>query len=263
MGILLEWAGNDCLGIFELTSLIFGKDKNLLSSDNRVILISGANRGIGFTTAKLLGSSGFRLSLGARDPDTINTAEFDCDVVVSKWDANNPEDSSKWVGKTIARFGQIDGVVLNAGVLIRAGLEDQNDDAYNTMWQTNFMGPLRLIRSAMPHLRRSKHGRVANIVSLSGKRLLGKGALGYAASKFAASALTHAIRQEGWSDEVRATSICPGLVDTDMVIGVEPPVGEFKIAPETVANTIAYALSLPNEAVVAEILINSRLESSF
>lgn len=235
----------------------------MLSPSNRVILISGANRGIGFATAKLLSNSGFRLSLGARDPDTINTADFDCETNVSKWDATSLDDSSKWVDETIARFGQIDGVVLNAGVLIRAGLEDQNDDAYNTMWQTNFMGPLRLIRNAMPHLRRSKHGRVANVVSLSGKRLLGKGALGYAASKFAASALTHAIRQEGWSDDVRATSICPGLVDTDMVTGVEPPEGEFKIAPETVANTVAYALNLPNEAVVAEILINSRLESSF
>ena len=235
----------------------------MLPAKNRVIMISGANRGIGLATAKLLGNSGFRLSLGVRDPDTINTAEIDSDVVVSKWDANNSDDASKWVNETIAQFGQIDGVVLNAGVLIRAGLEDQNDDAYNTMWQTNFMGPLRLIRNAMPHLRRSKHGRVANIVSLSGKRLLGKGALGYAASKFAASALTHAIRQEGWDDNVRATSICPGLVDTDMVTGVEPLDGEFKIAPETVANTVGYALSLPNEAVVAEILINSRLESSF
>jgi len=235
----------------------------MLPPANRVIMISGANRGIGLATAKLLCNSGFRLSLGVRDPDTINTAEFDCEILVSKWDANNSDDSIKWVNDTSQKFGQIDGVVLNAGVLIRAGLEDQNDDAYNTMWQTNFMGPLRLIRNAMPHLRRSGQGRVVNIVSLSGKRVLGKGMLGYAASKFAATALTHAIRQEGWSDDVRATSICPGLVDTDMITGVEPPDGEFKIAPQTVANTVAYALNLPNEAVVAEILINSRLEPSF
>lgn len=235
----------------------------MLSSDNRVILISGANRGIGLATARLLGKSGFRLSLGARDPDTINPADFDCEIMVSKWDANNSDDSINWVNRTARKFGQIDGVVLNAGVLIRVGLEDQNDDAYETMWQTNFMGPLRLIRNAMPHLRRSGHGRVVNIVSLSGKRLLGGSVLGYAASKFAATALTHAIRQDGWSDNVRATSICPGLVDTDMITGVVPPDNEFKIAPETVANTVAYALNLPNEAVVAEILINSRLESSF
>ena len=87
--------------------------------------------------------------------------------------------------------------------------------------------------------------------------------LGYSASKFAALALTHAIRHDGWSDGIRATAICPGLVEMRMVADVEPPEGQFKIAPDTIAETVAYALSLPNEAVVAEILVNSRLEASF
>jgi len=235
----------------------------MLLPGKRVVMISGANRGIGLATARVLSRAGYRLSLGARDPASVNLAEFDGDAMVSQWDATDAPSSPAWVAGTIARFGQIDGVVLNAGVVLRVGLEDDDDAAYNTMWQTNFMGPLRLIRAAMPHLRKSGRGRVVNIVSLSGKRLLGGSMLGYAASKFAASALTHAIRQEGWDDNVRATSLCPGLVDTAMVADFEVPEGQFKIDPETVAETVAYALSLPNSAVVAEILINSRLEPSF
>ena len=80
----------------------------------------------------------------------------------------------------------------------------------------------------MPQLRAAGTGRVVNIASLAGKRLLSD-SLGYSASKFAAVALTHAVRRAGWDDGVRATAICPGLVDTDMVAAKTAPEGEFKI----------------------------------
>jgi len=232
----------------------------MLTVDNRVIMISGANRGIGLATARCLADLGYRLSLGVRDTSSINAVDFGADTLVFKWDATLPTDSRDWVAKTKNHFGQIDGVILNAGVVQMVSIEDDNDAAYDLMWQVNFMGPMRLIRSAMPHLRKSGYGRVVNMVSLTGKRVMSGQLLGYAASKFAANALTHAIRHDGWADNVRATSVCPGLVDTDMVDGFAVPDGQFKIDPETIAATVAYALSLPNKAVLAEILLNSRLE---
>ena len=235
----------------------------MLAANGRVIMISGANRGIGLATARVLAARGFRLSLGARDPDTIDKAGFDSDLQVVRWDATEPEMSKAWAAEVQQNFGQIDGVVLNAGVAIAGKLEDDDEAAYDTMWEVNFKGPLRLTRAILPALRASGHGRVINIVSLSGKRLMSASMLGYSASKFAALTLTHAIRHDGWSDGIRATAICPGLVATRMVANVEPPEGQFKIAPDTIAETVAYALSLPNEAVVAEILVNSRLEASF
>lgn len=235
----------------------------MLAADGRVIMISGANRGIGLATARVLAARGFRLSLGAREPDTIDGAGFDIDPHIARWDATEPESSKTWAAEVLQNFGQIDGVVLNAGVAIAGKLEDDDESAYDTMWEVNFKGPLRLTRAVLPALRVSEHGRMINIVSLSGKRLMHASMLGYSASKFAALALTHAIRHDGWSDGIRATAICPGLVETRMVADVEPPEGQFKIAPVTIAETVAYALSLPNEAAVAEILVNSRLETSF
>lgn len=231
--------------------------------ENSVIMISGAARGIGLATARLLAERGCKLSLGVRDTAAIDPEAFAEDALVARWDATEPETSQAWATQTLERFGKIDGIVLNAGVALSAGLDAADEAAFDTMWEVNFKGPLRLMQAVMPSLRTSDHGRVVNIVSLSGKRLLSGSNLGYAASKYAAMALTHAIRRDGWDDGVRATAICPGLVDTRMVADVEAPEGQFKIDPETIAETVAYALGLPDNAVVAEILVNSRLEAMF
>ncbi len=235
----------------------------MLIPEGRVIMVSGANRGIGLATARELKARGYRVSLGARNPETIDQTSFGTDLHIVKWDATEPETSKKWAARVLERFGQIDGIVLNAGVAIATGLEDGDEADYDLMWEVNFKGPLRLTRAVLPALRASGHGRVVNIVSLSGKRLMRGSMLGYSASKFAALALTHAIRHDGWADGIRATAICPGMVETRMVSDTVTPEGQFKIDPNTIAETVAYALSLPNEAVVAEILVNSRLEASF
>jgi NADP-dependent 3-hydroxy acid dehydrogenase YdfG len=234
----------------------------MLAPDGRVILISGANRGIGLATAALLAERGYRLSLGARDPAAIDTARFP-DALAAEWHAEDAASSRAWVAATLERFGRLDGIVMNAGLALEVGLMEEDETAYDRMWEVNFKGPLRLARAAMPAMRGAGHGRVVNIVSLAGKRLLGAAMLGYSASKFASLALTHAIRREGWSHGVRATAICPGMVDTRMVADRDTPAGEFKIEPEAIAETVAYALSLPDNASVAEILVNSRLEPSF
>jgi NADP-dependent 3-hydroxy acid dehydrogenase YdfG len=236
----------------------------MLSPDGRVVMISGANRGIGLAAANLLADRGYLLSLGARDPAALEaaTAHLPVDRVHRAiWDAKQPALSRAWADSTSARFGRIDAVLANAGVSLSARLEDGDEAAFDEMWEVNFKGPLRLIRAALPQLRAAGTGRVVNIASLAGKRLLSD-SLGYSASKFAAVALTHAVRRAGWDDGVRATAICPGLVDTDMVAAKTAPEGEFKIEPEAIAATVAYLLSLPNNASVAELLINSRLEAS-
>ena len=243
--------------------LFQGDRQVMLTASERVILITGGNRGIGLATAKVLEKQGFQLSLGVRDPSSVDKTAFSSEPHVAHWDATEPLTSKAWVEEAKQKFGRIDGVVLNAGVVMPVDLNNDDETAFDEMWEVNFKGPLRLTRAALPLLRVSGQGRIINVVSLSGKRLMNAATFGYSASKFAALTLTHAIRQEGWDDGIRSTAICPGLVDTDMVADVETPEGQFKIPPDTIAGTIAYALSLPNEAVVAEILVNSRLEPSF
>jgi NADP-dependent 3-hydroxy acid dehydrogenase YdfG len=235
----------------------------MLAPDGRVVMISGANRGIGLATAKYLAQMGYLLSLGSRNPQALAaaTAELPEDQVLRcTWEASDNATSKAWVAQTVERFGRIDAVFANAGLSLATNLEDEDETRYDAMWEVNFKGPLRMIRAALPMLRASGSGRVITLASLSGKRVPSE-SLGYPASKFAAVALTHAVRHAGWPDGIRATALCPGMVDTDMVADKAVAEGAFKIEPETIAASVAYLLSLPNHASVAELLVNGRFEA--
>lgn len=234
-----------------------------LAAEGRVIMISGANRGIGRAVAEKLYADGFSLSLGARRVASLEplTADWDSERVFSHvFEARDRESAEGWVSATAGRFGRIDGVVANAGVIHGFGVEEQDEALLDEMWEVNVKGPLRLIRAAFPQLRKAGRGRVVNIVSLSGKRVKGRDVGGYAMTKHAAAALTNAVRYAGWDDGIRGTSICPGYVATDMTAGVKSFERDKMIPAASVAELVALALSLPNEASVAEIPVNCVLE---
>src|SRR5260370_9014923 len=228
-------------------------------------MLSGANRGIGVAVASSLQDKGDRRSLGGRDAGKLAAAVGDLDkarTITVPFDARDRASCAAWVERTAGHFGRIDGLVNNAGISLKVGIEDDDEDAYDAMWEVNVKGPLRLIRLALPYLRKSGTGRVVNVASLSGKRVKNANA-GYAMSKFAVIALTHSVRQLGWDDGVRATAVCPSLLDTDMPAHVTALPRAASIPPADLAELVATALALPNNAVVAELLVNCRLEDMF
>jgi NAD(P)-dependent dehydrogenase (short-subunit alcohol dehydrogenase family) len=237
-----------------------------LTAKGRVILISGANRGIGRAIAERLYRAGYTLSLGARKIESLKpvTAKMSASrVLAHPYDAMKTRSAAAWVAATAKRFGRIDGVVNNAGVGMEFTVESADESVLDEMWTVNTKGPLRVIRSAFPLLKKSGHGRVINIVSLSGKRVYGDRLTGYAMSKFATLALTHAVRYSGWEHGIRSTAICPGFVATDMTADVTAVSQDEMIQPGAIADLVATVLSLPNSNSVVEIPVNCRLEHSF
>lgn len=230
----------------------------MLDPAGRVVMISGANRGIGAATAARLRAAGYRLSLGVRQPATLADAAGD-DCLVSQFEARLPGAATSWVAATLARFGRIDAVVNNAGITKMARVEDEDESVLDELWEVNVKGPLRLVRAALPHLKSAGEGRVVTVASLSGKRVRNENA-GYAMSKFAAVALTHSIRRLGWEHGIRATAICPGFVATDMSAAVTAMPRAQMTQPGEVAELVALVLALPNNAAIAELLVNCRLE---
>ncbi len=236
-----------------------------LAPVGRVVMISGANRGIGLAIARRLHGDGYIVSLGARNLAALETATAGFDaarVLRAPFDALRAPDAGAWVDATIKRFGRIDGLVNNAGILRVVNFEQGDEADLDALWNVNAKAAFRMIRLCLPHLKRGGSGRIVNIASTDAKRVRDYSvSVGYAMAKHALLALSHSAKFAGWDAGVRVTALCPGAVDTELIAripGVAPAAN--RIDPATIAASVAFILSLPNNASVAELAINGRLE---
>jgi len=238
---------------------------DLLSPAGRVVMISGASRGIGAAIAHRLAAEGFILSLGVRRPSEVRAKFAALDpkrLLVSRFDALDVASAAAWLDETVSRYGRLDALINNAGIMKPLSFTSGDESVLDELWAVNVKAPFRLIRLALPQLARSGNGRIINVASTDGKRYRDASvSIAYALSKQALVALSHAAKFAGWEDGVRVTALCPGAVDTDLLQGlpgVTPP-GK-RIAPATLAEIVALLLRLPGNASVAELVVNTRLE---
>jgi NAD(P)-dependent dehydrogenase (short-subunit alcohol dehydrogenase family) len=230
-------------------------------------MVSGASRGLGFAIARRLHADGFRLSLGVRDPARTRVRLAlppDEGVLIERFDATEPASAGRWVDATLSRFGRLDGLVNNAGILRQVTFDEGAEEVLDELWQVNVKGPFRLLRLTLPHLRASGHGRVVNVASTDAKRYRDPSvSIGYAMAKHALLALSHAAKFAGWEQGVRVTALCPGAIDTELLTGI-PGVtpGPNRLAPATVAEIVSLLFRLPNTATISELVVNTRLEST-
>lgn len=231
----------------------------MLPVGERVVLVSGANRGLGNAIAKRLYHDGYRISLGVRKPETFPKAPPQDDrVQVVAYDAADAAAGDRWVEAAVKRFGRVDAIVNNASINRWVTVADGKDSDLDDLWNINVKGPFRLIRAAFPHLKTSGSGRIINIASLSGKRVKSE-SVAYPMTKFALMALSHGCRYSGWEHGIRTTAICPGVINTDM-----PDTWAIKredaVQPDSLAVVVSMVLTLPNNASVSELPVNCVLE---
>src|SRR5262249_51878981 len=221
-------------------------------------MVSGASRGLGAAIARRLDADGYTLSLGVRDPTATRRRPELPDstrVLIERFDAMEPATARTWVDATLARFGRLDGLVNNAGVLKQVTFDEGSEDTLDELWAVNVKGPFRLIRLALPHLRMSGMGRIINVASTDAKRYRDLSvSVGYAMSKHALLALSHAAKFAGWEQGVRVTAICPAAIDTELISRIPGvPPGPNRLAPATVAEIVSLLFRLPNTATIAEL----------
>ena len=238
----------------------------IIKPENRVILISGASSGIGLATAKYLLNEGYTLSLGVRNIEKTKEllSKFKSkNYIVNKFEATELKTIDSWVENTVNNYGRIDGLVNNAGILKIISFDEGEIEDLNELWQVNLVAPFYLTKLCLPHIKKTKNGRIINIASTDGKRYRESVSVGYSMVKHALVSMSHATRIEGWDDGVRVTALCPGAVETNLLNGI-PGVTSSKdrLKPETIAYAVSYILSLPNTASVSELPMNTRLEST-
>lgn len=236
----------------------------MLPPQGRVILVSGASRGIGRAVAEALYAAGYSVSMGARDKTSLAGIAAGWDparVHCARYDAVDWATHEAWVHSAAERFGRIDGLVNNAGMHSAVTLRAPDSAALDLAWAVNCKAPLNMISLALPWLEASGHGRIVNVASMSGKRVRNDN-VAYNMTKFALMALTHNARRISWDKGVRATAVCPSFVQTDMTAAMTAVPREKMTRPQDLAALVVTAIGLPDEASVAELLVNCRLEDT-
>ena len=240
-----------------------------MSSDKRNILISGASRGIGRCIAEKAIQDGHNISIGLRDLKCFKNSEYPHlnkkseRILVERYDAKDKISANLWAKKTKQTFGKIDTLIHCAGIFKRTPLNytEKEENDINELWKVNVLGPWILTRACWKYLTENNNSRVIVLVSMSGKRSKGKLA-GYTASKFALMGLCQTIRNEGWEQGLRVSTINPGWVNTRMASEVESIKKEEMTQPEDIGEIVSKILELPNSCIPFEININCNLERS-
>ncbi|PYD69092.1 SDR family NAD(P)-dependent oxidoreductase [Komagataeibacter swingsii] len=232
----------------------------MMMKTGRVVMISGANRGIGAALSARLQAQGWYVSAGVRNPDAL---KFEAPHLVCPFDASRPGAEQAWVEKTHAHYGRIDAVIANAGIMTQGSFLDVADEALEQMFQINVLSPVRLVRAAWPHLIAGSAGRVVIVSSLSGKRVKSAQSSAYAMTKHAAVALSHGIKRAGWEHGVRSTVVCPGFVATDMARSITSRDENSMTQAADIATLVSTVLDLPNTANLAELCISCQEEDLY
>ena len=192
-------------------------------TEQRVALVTGANRGIGLEVGRQLAARGLRVVLTARDPAkgqaaAERLAAAGLDVAFYALDVTDPAAAEAARGWVEARYGHLDVLVNNAAVYLDKGVTifDEPLATFDETLATNLYGPLHLCRAFVPGMRRRGYGRVVNVSSESGQlSTMGGYTPAYAISKAALNALTRVVAAEA-GPAVKVNAVCPGWVRTDM-----------------------------------------------
>jgi NAD(P)-dependent dehydrogenase (short-subunit alcohol dehydrogenase family) len=192
---------------------------------DRTVLVTGASSGIGRETALAFAAAGANVVLVARRATLLakvaaEARKLGANALVAATDVTQADAVAACFRKAFKRFGSVDVVVNNAGVLIPAKVVDLRSTDLQRMLDVNLIGALHVMQEAVKLMRRQGRGHIVNVGSLAGRR--GFSPLGgYSATKFALVGLTEALRTELVGERINVSLVLPSVVDTPMAAGAQ------------------------------------------
>lgn len=236
---------------------------------NNVIIITGASSGIGKATAKLLAKKGAKVVLTARSTDKLESLKKEIEdnqgkAFVVSADVTDKKAFETVVSKTIEKYGTVNALINNAGLMPLSFVEKLKTDEWNTMVDVNIKGVLNGVAAVLPTLIKNKGGNIINISSMAANRYFPGGAV-YCATKSAVKMFSEGLRQElAPKYGINVTSIEPGAVATSLTDTITDEDIKEKMSDmqnmttleaEDIANAIYYALSQPDRVNINDVYI--------
>ncbi len=232
---------------------------------DKVILITGASSGIGEATGRLLAREGAKVILGARRTDRLEKIiaeirEAGGTAECRALDVSNLDDMRGFAAFAESKFGPIDVIVNNAGVMPLSPLHELKIDEWNRMIDVNIRGVLHGIAAVLPAMRARKSGHIINISSIGGHQVWATCSV-YSGTKFAVLAISEGLRLE--NTDVRVTVVSPGVVESELADTISDETArqsmkDFRkvaLTPDAIGRAIAYAIEQPADVNVNEIIV--------
>lgn len=186
---------------------------------DKVVLITGASRGIGRATALEFAFQGSRVAVCARSKTELDALvaeiqmKYKIKAIAVEADVSRKLDVATFVGKAVQSFGRVDILVNNAGMGIYGEVADITEEDFDTMVRVNFKGVFLATKAVLPTMMQQKSGHIITVSSVAGKRPIPKMAV-YAGTKYALDGFCKSLAKEVKPHNIRVSLIYPGMVDT-------------------------------------------------
>ena len=184
----------------------------------RSVIITGANRGIGYDTALAFGRAGYKVYATMRNPETATALkqkieEESLSIVIAVMDVNSDESVKKCIDAIYKENDSVDVLVNNAGIEYHGSVEETNMPDFKAVMETNYFGVLRCIKAVLSQMRNDRNGCIINVTSVAGK--ISNTPLGpYTASKHALEAISECLAQEVKPFNIQIAIVEPEVIET-------------------------------------------------
>lgn len=243
--------------------------------EGKVAIITGGNSGVGAATAKKFAAQGAKVVITARREAQLQAVADEIiaaggEVLPVVGDISKAEDAEKMVAAAVEKFGKLDILINNAGVLDSGlkGIDKFSEEDINRVLDINTKGTMYMTREASKEMAKANYGSIVNVASVAG--VMGCGGAAYVTSKAAVIGLTKHTALRFCGTGVRCNAICPGTIVTPMVAGMSPENMDMDVfgqmmkhndlkvnpcMPEDVANMLLFFASDESRAITGQIIV--------
>ncbi|MFH0961065.1 MAG: SDR family oxidoreductase [archaeon] len=219
----------------------------------KVMIVTGASRGLGKALAKEAGARGARVVLAGRSEQLLKAVEGElASSFAVKCDVTDGHEIGTLVKKVVEKFGRIDILVNNAGIWIPQDLEELDLARVREMFEVNVFGLMAVSKAVFLQMKKQGGGMIVNVISTAGLEAKSKRSPAYTASKFAATGFAQSLRHCGAEEGIKVINIYPGGMRTDFHNERKPADWENFMDPSFVAGKIVENLEkdAPEEELV-------------